>query len=151
MINAAVGAALVLVGIALIPAWRPIDSGLNAPTGLLGQAPSAVTRALRAIATPEDRVWNPQVWGSWLEFAVPAPLYAFDARIEIMPPEAWANGDLVARAQPGWPEVLDAEGATIVVTEGPGTTPLAQALAASAGWKATHVDAEGSVWIRADR
>lgn len=151
VLNSAVAAVLVLVGIALIPAWRPVDSGLNAPRGLLGQAPSGVTLALRGLATRTDRIWNPQVWGSWFEFAVPEPSYAFDARIEVIPPAAWTEGDLVLSADACWSEILDGAGVTIVVTEGPMTTPLAQGLATAPNWSRVHADADGSVWIRSDR
>jgi hypothetical protein len=150
-LNTLVGAVLVAAGIALLPTWRPVDSGLKVPSGLLIHAPSGITAALRGLAVPGDRVWNPQVWGSWFEFAVPAPSYAFDSRIEIFPPTAWADLDVVAVAGAGWPEVLDGAGATIVITEGAPTSPLAQALARSANWESAHTDAEGSVWIRTDR
>jgi len=151
VLNALVGAVLIAAGIALLPTWRPVDPGLNAPSGLLGQAPSGVTAALREIATHEDRIWNPQVWGSWLEFAVPAPAYAFDARIELIPPETWADGDVVASAGAGWPAILDAADATIVITEGAGTSPLAQALADTSDWRLAHTDDAGTIWVRADR
>ena len=122
-LNALVGAVLVLAGVAFLPAWRPIDRALGAPSGLLAFAPSGVTAALRGLATPEDRVWNPQPWGSWFEFAVPAPAYALDSRIEVIPPEAWRDADVVASAGPGWDAILDAAGVTIVVmdsSDGPG-------------------------------
>lgn len=150
VLNSAIGVALVLAGIVLIPAWRPLDPGLDAPSGLLGQAPSGITGALRDIATPADRVWNPQVWGSWLEFAVPGPLYAFDARIEVIPGDAWARADLVERAQTGWSQVLDAAGVTIVVTEGAPTAPLPEALGTSPQWRSVHAD-DGGIWVRSDR
>ena len=151
VLNSAIVVVLVLVGIALIPAWRPVDSGLNAPSGLLGQAPSGVTAALRGLAARTDRIWNPQVWGSWFEFAVPEPSYAFDARIEVIPPEAWADGDVVASAGAGWPAILDRADATIVITEGDATSPLAQALAEDSDWRLAHADDTGTIWVRADR
>jgi len=150
-LNALVGAVLVAAGIALLPTWRPVDAGLNAPSGLLGHAPSGVTAALREIATRTDRIWNPQVWGSWFEFAVPEPSYAFDARIEVIPPEAWADGDVVASAGAGWPAILDRADATIVITEGDATSPLAQALAEDSDWRLAHADDTGTIWVRADR
>lgn len=150
-LNAVIASVLVLLSIAALPIWRPIDSGLDAPSGLLESAPSKVTSALRKIATPADRVWNPQVWGSWLEFAVPAPSYAFDSRIELIPSAVWADGDVVITAGAGWQEILDTAGATIVIAEGAPTAPLARALALSPEWTSTHTDADGSVWIRTDR
>lgn len=146
VVNSAVGVALIVVGIALIPAWRPIDPGLGAPSGLLGRAPSGITGALRDIATPADRVWNPQVWGSWLEFAVPAPLYAFDSRIEVVPGDAWISGDIVMSADTGWSEVLGRAGVTIIVTEA-ANSPLTSALAATADWRVVYSDPDGAIWL----
>lgn len=150
-LNAILAAGLVLAGVALLPTWRPVDPGLAAPAGLLGFAPSGVSAVLRDRAGPADRVWNPQPWGSWFEFAVPAPAYAFDSRIEVIPAEAWADGDVVAAAGPGWEAILDARGVTIVVIAGSSRTPLARALAANEAWQLAYADTDGAVWVRAVR
>jgi hypothetical protein len=147
-INSAVAVALVLAGIALLPAWRPLDPGLGAPSGTLSYAPSGITAALREVATPADRVWNPQTWGSWLEFAVPAPAYALDSRIEVFPPQVWVNAEVIDAAGPGWDALLDAAGVTIVATSGPADAPLANALVASPGWTLYYADVDGAVWRR---
>jgi hypothetical protein len=128
-----------------------VDTGLDAPRGLLAHAPSGVTTVLRETAGTDDRVWNPQAWGSWLELAVPEPAYAFDSRIEVIPADAWSDGDVVAAAGPGWDAILDARGVTIVVAKGPPTTPLAAALAGSPAWRMAHADADATIWLRADR
>ena len=151
VLNSAIGGALIVAGIALVPVWRPIDAGVDAPTHLLGQAPSGITEALLQVATPADRVWNPQVWGSWLEFAVPAPLYAFDTRIEVIPGDAWAQADRVEGAQADWSQVLDASRVSIVVTQGAPTAPLPEALAVSGQWRSLHTDQDGGIWVRSDR
>ncbi len=151
VINAMVGGALVVVGIVLIPAWRPIDRGLDAPTGLLGQAPSGITGVLRDVATSSDRIWNPQVWGSWFEFALPAATYSFDARIEVIPGHAWEMAQRVERAEAGWAEELDLARVTIVVIEGPMASPLPVALATASTWRLAYADADGSIWVRSDR
>ena len=151
LINAMLAGALIVVGIVLIPAWRPIDRGLDAPTGLLGQAPSGITGVLRDVATPSDRIWNPQVWGSWFEFAVPAATYSFDARIEVIPRHAWEKAQLVDRAEAGWAEELDSAQVTIVVIEGPPTSPLPVALATASTWRLAYADADGSIWVRSGR
>jgi len=150
-INAHVALGLLLACVAVLPVWRPIHGATGAPTDLLGQAPASVTLFLRAAATPEDRVWNPQVWGSWFEFAVPAPKYAFDSRIEVIPPDAWRDGDTVAAAGPGWEAILDARGVTMVVAEGDRTAPLAAALAGSPAWYLLADGGDGSIWVRHGR
>jgi hypothetical protein len=151
LLNALVGAALVVAGVATLPTWRAVDPGLDAPRGLLAHAPSGVTSVLQETVGPDDRIWNPQAWGSWLEFAVPAPAYAFDSRIEVIPSDAWADGDVVAAGGPRWDAILDARGVTIVVAEGPPTTPLAAALFGSPAWRMVSADADATIWVRADR
>lgn len=145
--NAAVAGLLLVVGVALVPAWRPVDPATNAPSGLLNTAPPGITAALRALAVPDDRIWNPQVWGSWLEFAVPEPLYALDSRIEVIPGSVWAEAAVVVQAGSGWADVLDRAGATIVVTEA-APSLLAVALAGSPAWTSAFADADGTIWIR---
>src|SRR5204863_298456 len=83
----AIVAAVVAVGIALLPVWRATDPVLGAPSGVLTDAPSGLTAALRATARPGDRAFNPQPWGSWFEFAIPELPVAIDSRIELFPVE----------------------------------------------------------------
>ena len=150
-INAHVALGIVLACLAVLPVWRPIDVATRAPAGLLGQAPATITFFLRDVATPADRVWNPQVWGSWFEFAVPAPTYAFDSRIEVIPSDAWTDGDTVAAAGPGWEAILDARGVTMVVAGGDRELPLAAALSASPAWRILVDGGDGSIWVRSGR
>ncbi len=88
-LNAIVVGALTLVMIGVLPAWRPIDAGSRTPAGLLTDAPSGITSALREIVRPGDRILNPQAWGSWFEYALPGVTVAVDSRIELYPPEVW--------------------------------------------------------------
>jgi hypothetical protein len=133
----------------LLPIWRPVNTITGAPRGLLSYAPVGVTAILRMSVSDTDRIWNAQAWGSWLEFAIPGPTYAFDSRVEVIPAQAWADGDTVLSASAGWADILDRYAATVVVTEGPLTTPLATALAAEARWRLFWADDEGTVWRRA--
>ncbi len=149
-LNAAVGAVLILAGIVLVPAWRTVDPGTGAPSGLLGHAPPGITGALRALSSPGDRIWNPQVWGSWLEFSVPLPRYALDSRIEVIPSQAWSDAEIVAAAGTGWSDVLDRVGATIVIV-GADSARLKTALGASPAWVVAYSDPDGSIWTRSAR
>ena len=45
-LNLVVAGAIVLAGIALLPIWRPIEPGLDAPAGVVGIAPPGITTAL---------------------------------------------------------------------------------------------------------
>ncbi len=149
-LNLAVVAALIVVGIALLPAWRPLDPGLAAPAGVVGHAPSGITAALRDLARPDDRLFNPQPWGSWFEFALPGLPVAIDSRIEVFPVEVWAAYTRVVDGEDGWEEQLDEWQVTIVVAALPRGAPLADRLAA-AGWREVHRDADGIVLTDPDR
>ena len=70
LVTTSIVAVLVVVAVAILPIWRGGDP-LYGPTGLLTDAPRWITDAVVSVARPEDRIWNAQRWGSWLEFAVP--------------------------------------------------------------------------------
>jgi hypothetical protein len=93
-LNAMVAGGLIVAAIAMLPLWRPVDPGTGAPVGVLANAPSGITAALRDLARPGDRLFNPQVWGSWFEFAVPQLPVAIDSRIEFFPAEVWDTYDV---------------------------------------------------------
>lgn len=116
-LNAVVAAVLIVSGVALLPAWRPTDPGTGVPAGLLTDAPPGVTRVLREIAQPGDRILNPQPWGSWLIFVVPDATVAIDSRIELFPGETWAAYEGVMAGVDGWQDQVAAWGVTIVVLE----------------------------------
>ena len=65
-------------------------------------APSGITAALRGLARPGDRLVNPQLWGSWFEFAVPDLPVAIDSRIELIPVSVWDARDLIEAGGDGW-------------------------------------------------
>ena len=94
----------------LLPIWRPVDPGLDAPDGVVGNAPPGITAALRDMARPDDRLFNPQPWGSWFEFALPALPVAIDSRIELFPPDVWDDYEAVVDGGDGWEAQLDAWG-----------------------------------------
>ena len=58
---------LVLLAVAFLPWWRATDGGTN----LLDHAPLALTEQLKELVGPDDRVFDPQLWGSWFELDVP--------------------------------------------------------------------------------
>ena len=76
-----------MIGLAIVlalPSWRPADP-LTGRQGLLSYAPSDLAIALRRAIKPGDRVFVPQVWASWFEWAVPDASYFLDARFELYP------------------------------------------------------------------
>jgi hypothetical protein len=146
-LNTVVVAVLVVVGIALLPAWRPLDSGLQAPAGLVVDAPSKLTAELRTLVRPGTRILNPQPWGSWFEFALPDALEAVDSRIEVIPAEVWTTWGTIRSGGPDWQALLDRSGTDVVVTDHLETAFAARLLAA--GWSRVYEDEDGAIFVRA--
>jgi hypothetical protein len=144
-----VAGAIVLAGVAILPTWRPVDPGLNAPQGVLANAPSGITGALRELARPGDRLLNPQVWGSWFEFALPDLSVAIDSRIELFPVEVWDGYDLVTTGAAGWEDQLADWGVTMAVAAAVdhGLADRLEVL----GWRSVYADDDGSILVSPDR
>lgn len=142
-INVGIVAALVVAGIVLFPIWRTADPVVGAPMGVLTDAPSGLTAAMRATARPGDRLFNPQPWGSWFEFAIPNLPVAIDSRIELFPVTTWDDYETVAAGRDGWQAVLDQWHVTLAAV-GPTEEALAGRLAA-AGWRETYKGIDGGL------
>jgi hypothetical protein len=148
-LNTIVVGALVLACVVLLPLWRPVDPAIGAPAGVVGHAPSGITAQLRNLARPSDRLFNPQQWGSWFEFALPALPVAIDARIELFPTRTWDEYEAVVAGANGWQGILEAWDVTVVVAakdDEAFATRLTEA-----GWRRVHADDDGSIFVRADR
>ena len=146
-LNAVVVGALVVAGVALLPVWRPIDPGTRTPAGVLTEAPSGITSALRDIARSGDRVFNPQPWGSWFEYALPDLTYAIDSRIEFFPPSVWDGYEAVTSGVDGWETRLSEWDVQWVVAEASQAGFIARLQAA--GWRLTARGDDGTVLGRA--
>jgi hypothetical protein len=150
-LNVVVAGVLVLAAVALLPVWRPQEPGLDAPLGVVGTAPPGITLELRKVATGDDRLFAPQPWGSWFEFAVPQTPVFIDSRIELFPVSVWDDYDTIVDGGDGWRQTLDRRGVTIVVAaKAAGTSPLGNRLAADPGWREIFADADGRIFIRSD-
>ena len=148
-LNAAIVVLFVVVGIALLPVWRPVDARTQAPTGILVYAPPGITAALRDLAKPGDRVFNPQEWGSWFEFALPDLPVAMDSRIEFYPPEVWRDYSGVLAGSDGWEQRIASWAPTIAVM-----AKRDQAIVdrfAALGWRSVYSDADGSIMVAPGR
>jgi hypothetical protein len=143
-LNLLVAGAIVVAGIALLPLWRPIEPGLDAPQGVVGIAPPGITAALRAHARPGDRLFDPQAWGSWFEFALPDLPVAIDSRIELFPPTVWTTYENIVAGGESWEAQLDGWGATLVVTDD--DHPAMADRLAAAGWQMVYSDDDGSIF-----
>jgi hypothetical protein len=149
-LNLAIVVALALTGVALLPVWRPIGAA-GVPSGTLAEAPQAIAQQLdttlcEGSPTP-PRVWNPQLWGSWLEFAASCAQYAFDSRIELFSDQVWTDDQTVATAAPGWDAVLARYRVQAVITDASTEQALDAALERSALWTRAYSDCNGSIWV----
>ena len=142
-LNVLVAAAVLLAGLALVPAWRPIDARTGVPAALLTDAPPGVTAALRDLVEPGEHVFNPQPWGSWFEFAVPNARVAIDSRIELYPSGVWDAYLTVLEGRDGWQAQLDAWAVAVVVVDDPDGAQRARLEAA--GWNTIYVDEDGAI------
>lgn len=148
-LNAGLAAALLAVMVMLLPTWRPIDPGLRAPAGVVGNAPPGITSSLLATSTSNvERLWAPQPWGSWFEFALHAYSVGTDSRIELFPESAWRDYDLVAAGSAAGLEILDRDLVEFVVAARE-QAALLEALQADARWKLHYRDDDGAVFVRA--
>jgi hypothetical protein len=138
---------LVVAAIALLPTWRGADP-LYGPSGLLTDAPRAITGAVLAEARAGDRIWNAQRWGSWLEFAAPATTVAVDSRIELIPADAWSDHLALSSGAADWSEILDRRGVDIVVASASEQHALIPLLSAAPEWRLAHEDRDGVVFVR---
>jgi hypothetical protein len=143
--NAVIAMLLVLVGVVLLPLWRPTEVDTGTPAGLLTDAPPGVTATLKQAVHAGDRVFNPQPWGSWFEFAIPDALVAVDSRVEIFPSSVWAAYDAVRAGTPGWQQILVDWHVDLIAAE-PEETPFVDRLRAN-GWTVLSQDTSGTVLI----
>jgi hypothetical protein len=150
-LNTLVAAVLVVAGVVLLPTWRPFDARLGAPAGVIANAPPGLTDAVAGLARPGDNLYLPQPWGSWFEFATPEALVVLDSRVELFPSEIWDRYETVAAGRDGWDTILDEWGVTLVIATEEGTRGLLDRLAADPGWREAYSDADGRLFVRADR
>lgn len=156
-LNAVLAATIGFAMVVLLPFWRPIDPGLNAPAGVVGNAPPGITQALRAsypglLVTRErgigPNVWAPQPWSSWFEFALPRARLGTDSRIELFPESVWREYDLVESGSADGRDLLDQETVLIVVAARE-QEALIRALESDANWELKYRDVDGAVFVRA--
>jgi hypothetical protein len=146
-LNGVLAAVLILAGVALLPFWRGV--GPQDLQGTVSYAPSALTGELRNLLdtgriSPGARTWNPQVWGSWLEWSVPELSYAVDSRIELFPDELWADLEQVSTMQGDWRAILEDYEVDVVVLT-PEQRAIAEALDDSPTWVVLFDGADGFI------
>ncbi len=162
-VNTVLLLAMLVVGLALLPIWRPVGPA-GVPLGTLSYAPQGIARYLNDHLAPDYcpdspsgcpldsratiKTWAPQVWGSWLEFVSPQQAVALDSRIELYPDAVWQDADLVNRVDPAWDTTLGGWGTAFVITQKGVDDRLDAALRASSSWTLVYEDSDGSIFER---
>ena len=150
-LNGVVAAVLLVAVVALLPLWRPVGP-LGVPLATLSHAPEGIAAEIRNLVrtgqiNPGAPTWNPQHWGSWLEWAAPDVYYTVDSRIELFPDVLWDDVDQVASMTGDWLPVLDEYKVQVVVLTSE-QSALEAALDASPAWRVAYRDGEGSILVQ---
>jgi hypothetical protein len=143
---------LVIFAVALLPVLRPAGPA-GVPILTLTEAPQGIAARLQRLVDrgelrPGARVWAPQTWGSFFEWAAPGVRVAFDSRIELFPPPVLADADEIAGAATGWLSTLEVRKVdALVVRTGSASLRQLTDLEASTAWKQVYKDDDGSIWL----
>ena len=149
--NLAIAIVLVLVGVALLPVWRPDRARPGRPgRGRRERATGHHRRTAHEGASPGDRLFAPQPWGSWFEFSLPALPIGIDSRIELFPVSVWDDYELVVSGADGWQDRLRTWGVTLAVVAGDDQAAFEDRLRA-AGWQPVYHDDDGTILTAPDR
>jgi hypothetical protein len=147
-----IAAMLLAVTIAYLPWWRPTFTSIATANfmsdGLISHAPHQVTDRLAQLLPPGQRVFVPQIWGSWFEFALPQDRVFVDSRIEIFPREVWVEYFQASDGLEGWQQVLDRRHVTVVVASRVLQPRLTHLIQAEPAWTRIYADAEAMVFER---
>jgi hypothetical protein len=152
-LNMLVMAVLVVFAVALLPIWRPAGAA-GVPVLALSSAPQGIAAELQHLLDRRQldagaRVWAPQTWGSFLEWAVPDVRVALDSRVELFPAPVLADADEIANAGTGWLSTLDLRLVNALVLQA-GTASDAQVGALKAPgsrWRLVYSDDDGMLWM----
>jgi hypothetical protein len=147
-LNLGIAALLVVLGISFLPWWKGHDRAAPAPD-VLADAPIGVTRTLRVYLHPGDRIFNPQIWGSWFELSFPRNPVFSDSRIEVFPSSIWGQYLDVSLAREGWQGILDSWNVRVVVANRSQQAELIPLIRRDPGWRLVHQDRRGLVFVRA--
>jgi hypothetical protein len=139
---------LFCVVLAIIGArWLPYTGAEPVPERLLGNAPPGITRELRAVLRPGERLFNAQAWGSWFEFALPDNPVAADARIEVLPAAVWSRYRDVSNGREGWQRALRDWNVRVAALSPRQQGPLIERMSADSGWRRVYRDRDGSIFV----
>ncbi|MDP9242321.1 MAG: hypothetical protein M3O84_04005 [Actinomycetota bacterium] len=147
MLNSAIAVILVGIGVVLAPWWHS-EKPPGGPDGSLRMAPPGITAELTRILKPGDRIFNPQIWGSWFEYRFPQSLVAVDARIEIFPADVWQKYTDVSAGSADWSSILDDWNVDVVVASRDQQSQLLPLIRSDPSWRLAYEDPDGAVFVR---
>lgn len=151
-INTVMAVALCGISVLLLPWFRPTfastaNSG-RVTDGLLAHAPDRFTALAQRSIDPGARMFVPELWASWFEFAVPSdPVFA-DPRIELFPAEIWREYDVVSAGREGWERILDRWNITVLVLSREQQSGLIARIGGNAAWEMIYGDGDGIMLVR---
>jgi hypothetical protein len=145
--NAAITAALILIGLSPIALWAS-HADRGSPGSLVTQAPPGITAELGRLLEPGERFFHPQQWGSWFELALPANPASVDSRFELIPPERWREYEAVSSGRTDWGQILDAWGVRVLVLSPDQQASLIPIARKDPGWLLVYEDGDGLVLER---
>jgi hypothetical protein len=148
--SANVGVAIALLGVGIFAffPWSFVSSPSDAPGPRLASAPAGITSELETVVRPGDRIFVPQSWGSWFEFALPRNPIFVDSRVEVFPDRIWDEYFAVSTGRQGWQDILNRwDVKALVVNEGQ-QSELIPLVKRDPGWRLVYRDGDGLVFLR---
>jgi hypothetical protein len=151
-INTVTALALCAISVLFLPWFRPTFAGTansgRVTDGLLAHAPDRYTALVQHSTRPGSRMFVPELWASWFEFAVPSnPVFA-DPRIELFPAEIWREYDVVSAGQQGWGSILDRWNVAVLVLSREQQSGLIARIRGNASWETIYEDGDGIMLVR---
>ena len=108
--------------------------------------PFRISQAVAAATPPGTRLFVPQTWGSWFEFALPDRPVFVDSRIELYPASAWRDYTAVVAGRADWAGILDRWEVDVLVTQpGWGVVPFVER---DQAWSLVFRTENGLVFVR---
>jgi hypothetical protein len=119
---------------------------LRRPKDFLFQVPAAATAFVRQAWLP-DHVYAPYHWGGYLDWALEGRRKVFiDGRNMLFHNGVMEDAQVIQRAQPGWPQLLEGYAIDTLITER--RSPLEVAVAIDPAWQQLFQDERASVFAR---
>jgi len=141
LINTGLAVFVLLVAFSALPWFRPF---LPASFGLPHSTNVATTptRAAEVVCRlgPDLRLFNNQVYGSYLPWACPTVPIFIDTRMELYPAEQWRDYGRIVKAQFGWDVRLHEYGVNALFVQKESEKELIAAAKASGDWATLYED-----------